>query len=72
MDNKRRHSIREGGKMGAFCYVNFRISSTAKIKVNLGKLSMWLPVVEPVPVESHHLKTGNSPLANGNRLLLIY
>ena len=23
-------------------------------------------------VESHHLKTGNSPLANGNRLLLIY
>jgi hypothetical protein len=50
MDSKGRHSIREGGKMGAFCYVNFRISSTAKIKVNLGKLSMWLPVVEPVPV----------------------
>jgi len=42
--------IREGGKMGAFCYVNVRISSTAKTKVNLGKLSMWLPVVEPVPV----------------------
>jgi hypothetical protein len=50
MDSNGRHSIREGGKMGAFCYVNFRISSTAKIKVNLGKLSMWLPVVEPVPV----------------------
>ena len=44
-------ALNKGGlKMGAFCYVNFRISSTAKIKVNLGKLSMWLPVVEPVPV----------------------
>ncbi len=51
----------------------FRPPLTGEITYNGKFFAKNTPrIFKNITSESHHLKTGNSPLANGNRLELIY